>query len=232
MDPVSIALLGGSLLGGIFGRKKRKAIDIEELRNRFGSAAISKETAALFNQLINSPQGQALLESAAAQGQNLQTEMASRAAASGLSPDTGGQSGVGDFSTAAAAGATSGLQRQVRSNIYSQAVPAAMQMVQGWQNAYLQDREAMAQQPTTLGMLGQAAAMALPYAGGGRAAPAAGASLPTAALADAANFTPTMPAPRRISPAAASLNLSTRPQMQDALVGRTVRPLSARRRAA
>jgi len=94
-------LQGLSALGGVFGKKK-KYMDAETLRQLYGPRAIGKDTQELSNYILNSPYGQQLMASAAEQGQGLQTDMAARAAASGLSPDTGASSGASDFQVSAA----------------------------------------------------------------------------------------------------------------------------------
>lgn len=137
-DPVSLALNGASLLGGFLG-KKRKHIDTEYLRQHFGTKAIADDTTALANQIINSPYGQQLLASAAEQGQNFQTSMAAKAAASGLDPSSGGQAGAGDFATSAASQAQTGLERGVKGNIYQAAMPIAEAQNAALRNAYIND---------------------------------------------------------------------------------------------
>jgi len=137
-DPVSLALGGASLLGGVFG-KKRKHIDPEYLRAHFGPQAIAKDTTELANFIMNSPYGQQLLASAAESGQNFQTDMAARAAASGLDPSSGGQAGAGDFATSAAGQAQNTFERQTKQGFYEAAMPLAAQGVTARQNAYVND---------------------------------------------------------------------------------------------
>src|SRR6267142_351409 len=94
-------------LGGVFGGKK-KYIAPEMLRQKYGPAAVAKDAQALSNYILNSPYGQQLMAQAAEAGQGLQGEQNSRAAASGLSPDTGGESGASTFATAAGTQAQTG----------------------------------------------------------------------------------------------------------------------------
>lgn len=169
-------LQGLSALGGIFGKKKRKYMDEETLRQVYGPQAVGRDTTQLAQYILNSPYGQQLMSTAAEQGQTIQNEMNAKAAASGLSPDTGGQSGTGDFATSAAAGAQSGLERQTKAGFYESAMPVAAEMVSGRMQAALgQQSEQNAYTPTNfIGRLGAAAgqvAASLP-AGGGAAAPA------------------------------------------------------------
>lgn len=123
-------------LGGIFGRKK-KYVDPEALRQKYGPRAIARDTQELSNYILNSPYGQQLLAQAAEAGQGLQTEMASRAAAAGVDPSSGGQSGAGDFATSAASQAQSGLERQTKANVWQQAMPIAAGLNQNLQNLEL-----------------------------------------------------------------------------------------------
>lgn len=196
-------LQGMGLLGGIFGKKKRKYMDSEALRQMYGPQAVGKDTTELANYILNSPYGQQLMSSAAEQGQTFQTEMASRAAASGLSPDTGGQSGAGDFATSAAAGAQSGFERQTRAGMFEAAMPIAAQMSAARMQAALgQEQDQNMNAPLNLiGRIGSAAgqvAASIPA----RARPDTSSKLPTAALAGAANYVHEAPALRSAAPAA------------------------------
>jgi len=111
-------------LGGIFGNKK-KYMDPEMMRQKYGPAAIAKDTQSISNFILNSPYGQELLKSAAESGQQFQGDVASKSAASGLSPDTGGESGASTFAAAAAPQAQAGLERGVKANVWQAALPIA-----------------------------------------------------------------------------------------------------------
>lgn len=245
MDPITIgtlALQGLSAAGGIFGRK-RKHIDPEELRRRFGPAAVSRETLELANYILNSPYGQQLMASAAEQGQTLQTEMAARAADSGLSPDTGGQSGASDFAVAAGAGAQSGFERQARTGIYQSAMPLAAEMVAERQRRYVEDLQGGGYQGDSArmweaigGAAGTAAAM-IP-ARGGSSTPSAALREAGAAPTPAPSLRPTAPAQLRpdamvpvptpqVTPAAAMISAPRRSRMRAALSSGAVRPAYA-----
>lgn len=175
-------LQGASLLGGVIG-KKRKAIDPEYLRQHFGPRAVAQNAQELSNYILNSPYGQQLMASAAEQGQGLQTEMAARAAQSGLSPDTGGQSAASDFATSAASQAQAGFERQTRAGITQSAMPIAADMTANLQNAYIQDLEEQNAQPSIWQRIGAAAGQAASMfpGGGGGSGDAASAAAPTAA---------------------------------------------------
>jgi hypothetical protein len=149
-------LSGISALGGIFGKKK-KHMDSETLRQLYGPRAISKDTSELANYILNSPYGQQLLASAAEQGQGLQSDMAQRAAISGLSPDTGASSGASDFQVSAATQAQTGLERGVRANIYQSAMPIAADLVSGRMAAALQAQGETNADPTLMQRIGAAA---------------------------------------------------------------------------
>lgn len=167
-DPVSLALNGASILGGVFG-KKRKHIDPEYLRQHFGPSAIAKDTTELANFIMNSPYGQQLLASAAESGQNFQTDMAARAAASGLDPSSGGQAGAGDFATSAAGQAQNTFERQTKQGFYQAAMPLAAEGVAGRQNAYINDFQSNGvAQDNVWGRIGQAAAFAQSQRGPGQ----------------------------------------------------------------
>jgi len=127
-------------LGGVFGKKK-KYIDPEMLRQKYGPASVAKDAQALSNYILNSPYGQQLLSSAATQGQELQTNLASNAAASGLSPESGGSSGASEFAAAAAPQAQAGLERGVKANVWQAALPIAAQQNAGYAQLALNNNE-------------------------------------------------------------------------------------------
>jgi len=211
-------LSGLSALGGIFGKKKRKYIDEQSLRQMYGPKAVAQDTTELANYILNSPYGQQLMASAAEQGQGFATEMAARAAESGLSPDTGGQSSGSDFAVAAGSQAQSGLERQTRSGFYQSAMPIAAEMVSGRMQAALsQNQDMNANAPMNfMGRLGAAAgqvASTIPV-GAGRAAST---GLPTQALAAAANMPTELPQLRQIAPASMQMPAASQPVMQTAL---------------
>jgi len=135
-------------LGGIFGKKK-KYIDPEELRQKYGPAAVARDTQALSNYILNSPYGQQLMAQAAEQGQGFQTQMAANAAASGLSPSTGGESGASTFATGAASQAQGGLERQTKAGIWQAAMPIAAQQNAGYADLALANQAARNGEPST-----------------------------------------------------------------------------------
>ena len=149
-------LQGASMLGGIIGKKKRY-IDPEYLRTHFGAEAVTKRAQELFQKIMASPYGNQLMSSAAEQGQRLQTDMGARAAASGLSPDTGGQSGASDFATSAAAGAADSIQRAGKAEVYGQAMPLAQQMVDRERELYLSNNDARNADPNLWQRIGSTA---------------------------------------------------------------------------
>lgn len=148
-------------LGGIFGNKKRY-IDPEEMRQKYGAASIGKDAQSLSNYILNSSYGQQLLSSAATQGQELQSNLASGAAASGMDASTGASSGASDFAAAAAPQAQAGLERGVKADVLKAAMPIAAQQNQGYQALALANNEERNNTPSTFqkiaGAAGQAAA--------------------------------------------------------------------------
>ena len=143
-------------LGGLFGKKK-KYIDPEELRQKYGPRAIARDTQELSQFILNSPYGQQLMAQAAESGQGLQTELASRAAMSGLDPSSGGQSGAGDFATSAGAQAQSGLERQTKAGIWQAAMPIAAQQNAAYAGLALQNNEAQNQETSPFQRIAAAA---------------------------------------------------------------------------
>lgn len=153
-------------LGGVFGRKK-KYIDPEELRRKYGPRAIAQDAQQLQQFILNSPYGQQLLATAAEQGQGLQTDMASRLAGAGLSPDSGGQSGAGDFAASAATQAQAGLERGVKSDVLRTAMPIAANMEQGYQQQAIDNQAQRNLDPSTFQKIAAASGQ---LAAGGTAA--------------------------------------------------------------
>jgi hypothetical protein len=137
MGPAAIVLGLASLAGGILGGR-RKQIDPEWLKQHFGPQAVSEETLALFNSLLNSPYGQRLMSTAAEQGQQFGRDVNLQAAQAGLSgPDA--SSGTGIFATSAAQGAGNSFQRDVGSQFFQMALPMAQEMVNQRMQAYLRN---------------------------------------------------------------------------------------------
>ncbi len=142
--------------GGIFGKKK-KYLDPEMMRQKYGPAAIGKDTQAIANFILNSPYGQQLLASAATQGQELQTNLAQQAAASGMSPDTGGSSGASTFAAAAAPQAQAGLERDVKAGVWQAAMPIAAAQNQQWMALEQANTAAQNQEPSAFQKIAAAA---------------------------------------------------------------------------
>lgn len=149
-------------LGGVFGSKKRY-IDPEELRQKYGPAAIARDTQSLSNYILNSPYGQQLLSQAAQSGQQMQTDVAARSAEAGLSPDTGGASGSSVFAAAAAPQAQASLERGVKANVWQAALPIAAGQNNDYANLELQNNAERNAEPSTF----QKIAAAAGQAGGG-----------------------------------------------------------------
>lgn len=164
MNPL-LLLSGLSALGGIFGRKKQKYMDPAMYNQLFGAKAIGTRTQELVNQIINSPYGMQLMQQAAEQGQELQTNLNKSAAMSGFGPAGGAQSGASDFAVAAGPAAVGALQRGVTSDLWKNAMPIAQGMVQREGDLALGNLERQNAEPTMLGRLGQGADAALSGAG-------------------------------------------------------------------
>lgn len=194
MDPVTLALIGASLGGGILqatGQKKPQGINIEWLKKNFGADAVNEEMIRLFNNVINSPYGQQLLTGAAEAGQQFETDVARQGAAAGMGPGGGAESGTSIFSNAAAGQAGSNLQRGVRSGVMQQAMQQAQQIVNARMNAAvggeMQRLAAENATPSTMQQIGGAIARG---AGAGLAATPMQAAKPTAAAGMALPSTP------------------------------------------
>jgi len=232
-------LQGLSALGGVFGKKK-KYMDNETLRALYGPQAIGKDTQEIANFILNSPYGQQLMAQAAEAGQGLQTEMASRAASAGLSPDTGGESGASTFATSAATQAQTGLERQTRAGIYQSAMPIAGDLVQGRMAAALNAQGEQNATPNFMQRLGAAAgqtaaSLAAPSPAPVTAQPAAAASALAMPRLASNGGAPQLPYGMAPQPALvggtrpAPDEFSSQPRMFSALSGRNSRSAGMRR---
>jgi hypothetical protein len=154
-------------LGGIFG-KKRKYVDPEMLRRKYGPDAIAADTQRIANNILNSPYGQQLLAHAAVSGQQLQSNLASNAAASGMGNGSGASSGASDFAAATAPQAQAALEGQTRAGVWQSAMPLAAQFNQNLMGVEERANEYNNQQPSTFekiaGAAGQWAATMRPQA--------------------------------------------------------------------
>lgn len=150
MDPITLALAalqGGGTLMSIFGKKKRKSIDPEWLKQKFGAGAVNDELMALFNRAINSTQGQQLMTNAAQGGQQFQTDLARGAANAGLGAAGGASTGADIFAAAGAGQAVNNLQRGMKASLMESMLPVAQQMVQGRLAAFMQGEGLRANAP-------------------------------------------------------------------------------------
>ena len=145
-----------SMLGGLMGGKK-KYLDPNIMKQKYGARAVAADTQELANQILNSPYGQQLMKSAATSGQGLQSEMAARAAQSGLDPSTGGESGASTFASGAASQAQSGLESGVKSDIWKSAMPIAAQQNQAAMAQEYANQETKNAQPSMWQNIGSAA---------------------------------------------------------------------------
>ncbi len=119
-------ILGGiQMLGGMFGGKKKKYVDPEMLRQKYGPEAVARDTQTIANNILNSPYGQQLLQQAGISGQQLQSNLATNAAASGMGNGSGASSGASDFAAATAPQAQGSLESQTKAGVWQAALPQA-----------------------------------------------------------------------------------------------------------
>ena len=159
IQAIPYVLQGLSAMGGIFGHKK-KYIDPEMLRQKYGPAAVASDAQQLSNHILNSPYGQQLMASAATQGQGLESNMAQNAARSGLDASSGGESGASTFATGAASQAQAGLERGVKADVWKSALPIAAQQNQGYADLEMQNNEEQNNTPNAWQRIGAAAGQA------------------------------------------------------------------------
>jgi hypothetical protein len=121
-------LKGISALGGVFG-KKRKYLSPEMAHKKYGPQALAARTQELQNFILSSPYGQQLLGGAAQSAQQMQSDVASRAAGSGLGPSGGAESGANIFAGGVASGAGNVLRGDVQKSVWQSALPEAQRML-------------------------------------------------------------------------------------------------------
>lgn len=135
MNPATILMML-SMAGGIMqAAGGRHVVDPAFLQRMFGPEAVTKETIAMFNNVLSSPYGQKIMTNAAENGAQFRNDTASRAAGAGFGGDA--ESGSSIFSKAAADGATNGMQRDAQSGIMAQVAPIAAQNVAERMRAYM-----------------------------------------------------------------------------------------------
>lgn len=155
---IGAILQGLSLAGGLAGAlRKPKTPDLEYMRQHFGEGAAAQRAGTLAQQILASDYGRSLMAGAAEQGQQFQTSMNQRAAASGFGANEGAESGASTFATGAAQGAASSLMGQVRANTFRDALTTAQQQLQGEREQYLQNLQAQNERPNALQRIGAVA---------------------------------------------------------------------------
>ncbi len=130
--PIGLSLAGG-LLGGMNAPKRLGAEDINSM---FGPQQLAGNTQDLFRMLMQSPAFSQIMQSGAQQGSKLQGRMAQQLGKSGL-----GGSAMGGMMKAASMGYGSQLQRQGQTQLFMQALQAAMQNMQSQMGLFGQQQQ-------------------------------------------------------------------------------------------
>jgi hypothetical protein len=159
---VPYVLQGLSALGGIIG-KKHQYVDPEKLREKYGAAAIARDAMKHYNAILASPYGRQLMASAAASGQEMQTDLAANTARAGLGPGTGADSGSSVFAASAGPQIQASLERRERGNIWQQALPIAAAENQRLAELEISNNAERNAQPNAWQRLGSAAATAASF---------------------------------------------------------------------
>jgi len=149
-------LRGISALGGVFGKKK-KYLDPEMAHKKYGPQALAARTQELQNFILSSPYGQQLLAGAAQSAQQMQNDVASKAAASGLGEGAGATSGANIFAGGVASGAGNVLRNQATQSVWQSALPVAQQELQNEQQLEMAGIEGRNAEPSTFQKLAAAA---------------------------------------------------------------------------
>jgi hypothetical protein len=151
MDPITLALSGLGLVGGLFGGRGQKTIDPKMLARLFGPAALSADTQTLFQTLAASPMFQQIMSQASATGTAAGNATRANFARAGLSG-----SGVGALGSAVSRGFGQNLILGARGNLWGTALSAANQNLMARMGLYGQSALGAQSQPSTLQSFGNA----------------------------------------------------------------------------
>lgn len=151
MDPITLALVGGGLLGGFLGGKGKQPIDPKTLALLFGPDALAKDAQTLYGTLLNSPQFALMQSMASAQGTNLGNVTRANFARAGL-----GGSGVGALGSAVSRGFAGNLMLGARGNLWTNALNAAQSSLMARMGLWGNSQLAYQNQPTMLQSFGNA----------------------------------------------------------------------------
>lgn len=127
----ALAGLGATGLGALLGKHERPMLNPAMLAKLFGPETIAGETQQLYQLLMQSPAFTQMMSSAAMRGNQLSQNMQASMARNGTS-DTP----FGTFLGAAGRGYGSTLQRQGQSDLFMQALQAALGSLQSRQNLF------------------------------------------------------------------------------------------------
>jgi hypothetical protein len=157
--PVMAVLAAVQAAGGIYsaikGKKGQRAVDPEVLKKLFGPEAITEEALQMFNATINSPAGQQMMTNAAQSGQSFSNQMQAELGKAGFTGEGSG-SPLASFTSAASREAGNSMQRQVRSDMYGNALNAAQQNVGQRMGVWAGSQQIQQQQPSFGTQLGSA----------------------------------------------------------------------------
>lgn len=128
-DPISIASLISSGIGGIASLFGGNRLDPKTLAKYFGVNALGRDTQNLFSQFRGSPYGEFGMANAAFQGNQFGAELARRGSAIG-------GSGIGLIASSAASATQAASQGQFLADLFSQAQQGAAQNLQARLAAY------------------------------------------------------------------------------------------------
>lgn len=151
MDPITLALIGGGLAGGLLGGHGRKPIDPAMLARLFGPNALAGDTQTLYNTLAASPMFSQLMSSASSMGTQAGNRSNAAFARAGLSG-----SGIGAVNSAVSSGFGQDMMLRARGNLWQAAQQQALQSLMGRMGIYGQSQLQYQQTPTMAQSFGNA----------------------------------------------------------------------------
>ena len=158
---VPLIMGAAALSGAIISANGKKYIDPQWIEEHTGSHAFAQEFNTMFNQLQSSPQGQAMIDSAMSNGQQIANTIKQNATNAGFGGAEGVQSGGSLFATSVADSAPNSMRRMALAAIGQQAQGSVNDILQRRLNAYLAERAQPSKQEVIGNMLMQGGMMGL-----------------------------------------------------------------------
>lgn len=158
---IPLIMGAAALSGAIMSANGKKYIDPNWIEEHTGSHAFAQEFNNMFNQLQSSPQGQEMINSAMANGQQIANTIKQNSTNAGFGGAEGVQSGGSLFASSVSDSAPNSMRRMAQAAIGQQAQGSVNDILQRRLNAYLTERGQPSKQEVIGNMLMQGGMMGL-----------------------------------------------------------------------